>query len=96
MPWKCGKNLGPRLQNESTKLGHTQILMKFTASRLSPDETITQYFTKSVAFFKKLIGTTENITDETLKSLHFTTRSNSYQTIIQNFQQQIPAPTAQH
>jgi len=69
------------------KLGCTQVLRKFTASRPSTDETVTQYFTKLIAFRKKLIGTTENITDDAMKTLIFTTLSNSYETTIQILEQ---------
>jgi hypothetical protein len=77
------------------KLGRTEVLQKFTAFRPSPDETVTQYFTKLFAFGKKLFGTTENITDDTMKTHIFTTLSNSYETTIQILPQWIPAPTAQ-
>jgi hypothetical protein len=87
--------LRDRLDNASTKLGRTQVLRKFTASRPSPDETVTQYFTKLIAFRKKLIGTTENITDDAMKTHIFTTLSKSYETTIQILEQRIPAPTAQ-
>jgi hypothetical protein len=89
------ETLRDRLDNASTKLGRTQVLWKFTASRPSPDETVTQYFTKLIAFRKKLIGTTENITDDAMKTHIFTTLSNSYETTIQILEQRIPAPTAQ-
>jgi len=56
---------------------------------------VTQYFTKLIAFRKKLIGTTENITDDAMKTHIFTTLSNSYETTIQILEQRIPAPTAQ-
>jgi len=90
--WETLRN---RLDNTSTKLSRTQVLRKFTAARPSPDETVTPYFTKLIAFRKKLIGTTENITDDAMKTHIFTTLSNSYETTIQILEQQIPAPTAQ-
>jgi hypothetical protein len=62
-------------------------MRKFTTSRPSPDEMVTQYFTKLNTFRKKLIGTTENITDDTMKPHIFTTRSNSYETTIQILEQ---------
>ena len=82
------------LDNASMKLGHTQVLRKFTASRPSLDKTVTQYFTKQIAFHKKLIGTTENVTDDAMKTHIFTTLSKSYETTIQILEQRIPAPTA--
>jgi len=94
-PVEMWEALRDRLDNASTKLGRTQVLRKFTASRPSPDETVTQYFTKLIAFRKKLIGTTENITDDAMKTHIFTTLSNSYETTIQILEQRIPAPTAQ-
>jgi len=65
-----------RLDNASTKLSRTQVLRKFTVSRPSPAETVTQYFTKLIAFHKKLIGTTKNISDDTMKTHIFTTLPN--------------------
>jgi hypothetical protein len=87
--------LRDRLDNASTKLCRTQVLRKFTASRPSPDQTVTQYFTTLIAFCKKLIGTTENITDDARKTHIFTTLSNSYEKAIKILEQRIPAPTAQ-
>jgi len=83
-----------RLDNASTKLSRTQVLRKFTTSRPSPDKTVTQDFTKLIAFRKKLIGTTENITDHAMKTEMFTTLSTSYETTVQSLEQQIAAPTA--
>ena len=74
-PVEMWKALRDRLDNASTKLGRTQVLWKFTASRPSPDETVTQYFTKLIAFPTKLISTTENITDDAMKTHIFTTLS---------------------
>jgi hypothetical protein len=66
----------------------------FTASRPSPDETVTPYFSKLIAFQKKLIGTTKNITGDAMNTYIFTTLSNSYEMTIQILEQRIPAPTA--
>jgi len=63
-PVEMWEALRHQLENGSTKLGHTQVLRKFTASRPSPDETVTQYLTKLIAFHTKLISTTENLTDD--------------------------------
>jgi len=90
--WKARRDL---IDNASMKLGRTQVLWKFTTSRPSPDKTVTQYFTKLIAFRKKLIGTTENITDDAMKTHIFTTLSNSYETTIQILKQRIPAPMAE-
>jgi hypothetical protein len=87
--------LRDRLDNASMKLGRTQVLRKFTACRPSPDETVTQYFTKLITFRKRQIGTTEHITDDAMKTHIFTTQSNSYETTIQIVEQRIPTPTAQ-
>jgi len=87
--------LRDRFDNASTKLGRTQVLPKFTASPPSQDEIVTLYFPKLIAFRKKLISTTENITDDTIKTRIFTTLSNSYETTIQILEQRIPAPMAQ-
>ena len=67
----------------------------FTASQPSPDETVTQYFGKLIAFRKKLMGATKTITDDAMKTHNFTTLCNSYETTIQILEQQIPMPTAQ-
>jgi hypothetical protein len=83
------------LDNSSTKLSRTQVLWMFTASPPSPDEMVTQYFTKLIAFRKKLIGTTKNITNDAMKTHIFTALSNSYETTIQIIEQRIPDPTAQ-
>jgi hypothetical protein len=56
---------------------------------------VTQYSTKLIAFRKKLIGTTENITNDAMKTHIFTALSNSYETTIQILEQRIPNPTAQ-
>jgi len=56
---------------------------------------ITQYFAKLIAFCKKLIGTTKNLTDDAMKTHIFTTLSNSYETTIQILEQRIPATMAQ-
>ena len=82
------------LDNASTKLGRTQVLRKFTTSRPSPDETLTQYFTKLIPFRKKFIGNTENITDDTMKTHILTTPLKSYETTIQILEERIPALTA--
>jgi hypothetical protein len=55
---------------------------------VSPD------YTTLTAFPKKLIGTTDKITDDTMKTHIFTTQSGSYEITIQIFEQQIPSPTA--
>jgi len=67
------EDLKDHLDKASTKLGHTQVLRKFTASRPSPDETVTQYFTKLFAFHNMRIGTTKNITNDPTKTHIFTT-----------------------
>jgi hypothetical protein len=87
--------LTDRLDNATRKLSRTQLLRKFTASRPSPDEMVTQYFTKLILFRKKLIGSTENITNAAMKTHIFTTLSNSYETTFQILEQRIPSATAQ-
>jgi len=93
-PVEMWEALRDQLDNASTILGRTQVLQKFSASRPSPDKTVAQYFTKQTAFYKELIGTTENITDDATKTYIFTTLSNLYETTIQILEQRIPAPTA--
>jgi len=94
-PVEMWEALRDQLDNASTKLGRTQVLRKFTSSRPSPDQTVTLYFTKLIVFRKKLIGTTENITNDAMKTHLFTTLSNSYETTIQILEQRIPTSTAQ-
>jgi hypothetical protein len=62
---------------------------------LSLHEMVPQYFTKIIVFGKKLIGTTENITDDAMKPHTFTTLSDSYETTIQILEQRIPTPSTQ-
>jgi len=90
--WQLLRN---RLDSASTKLGRTQVLRKFTASRPSPDQMVIQEFCKLITMREKLIGSTENITDDDMKTHIFTHLSNSYETTIQILEQRIPAPTAQ-
>jgi hypothetical protein len=87
--------LRDRIGNASSILCRTQVLRKSTASQPSRDVTVTKFFTKLIAFRKKLIATTENITDDAMKTTIFITLSKSYATIIQIFEQWIPTPTAQ-
>jgi len=56
---------------------------------------VTEDFTKPITFHRKLIGTTENITYDTIITHIFTTLSKWYGTTIQILQQRMPAPTAQ-
>jgi hypothetical protein len=84
-----------QLDNASKNLGYTKVPRMFSPSRPLPDERVTQYFTKLIAFSKKLIGTSENITDDVMKTHIFTTLSNSYEMTIQMPEQRIPAPTTQ-
>jgi hypothetical protein len=93
-PVDMWETLWDRLDNASTKLGHTEVLRKFTSSRPSPDEMVSQYFTKLITFRKKYIGNTGNITDDAMKTHIFTTLSNSYETTIRIVEQRIPEPTA--
>jgi len=51
-PMEMWEALRDRLDNASKKLSCTQVPQNFTASRPSPDETVTQYFTKPIAFRK--------------------------------------------
>ena len=78
--------------NASTKFGCTNILKMFTASRPSPDETLTQHFAEPNPFWKKLIGTTDNITEDAMETNIFTPLSNSFESTIQILQQGFPAP----
>jgi len=92
-PMEMWEALRNRLDNSSTKLSRTQVVRKFTSSRPSPDAMVTLYFTKLMAFRNKLIGTTENITDDAMKTQIFTTLAKSYETTIQILEQRNTAPT---
>ena len=94
-PVEMWETLQSRLDNAASQVGRTQILCKFTAARLSSDEKITQYFTRLIAIRKKLIGTPEQISEETIKTYIFTTLSNEFEMTIKILEWQIPPPTAQ-
>jgi hypothetical protein len=79
----------PRLQ---PAVSDPCIYVTFTASRPSSDETVTQYFIRLIAFRKKLVGTTEQISYNTTKTHIFTTLPDSYETTIQILEQRLPAP----
>ena len=66
------------LDNAAINLSATQVLRKFTASRPSPKENVTHYSAKQIAFCNKMIDTTADITDHTMKTHIFTTLCNSY------------------
>jgi len=95
IPMEMWKPLRDRLDNASMNVVRTQVLRKFTASRPLPDDTVTQDFNKLMVFPKKLIGSRENITDDTMKTHIFTTLYTSYEMIIQMLEQWIPAPMGQ-
>ena len=88
--------LRDRHDNALTKLGCTHAWWKHSASRQSPDDTVTKYFTKLFTFHTKLIGTTDIPTVDAMKAPLLPTLSNSYETTILTLAQQIPAPKAQH
>jgi hypothetical protein len=67
------EGLRNRLHNASTNLGGNKVTRKFTAYRPSPEEMVTQYVTVLITSRKKLIGTTENLTDDAMKTHCFTT-----------------------
>jgi len=94
-PSQFWDTLRDRLENASTKLGITEVLWKLTASCPWQDETVTDYFTKRIAFRKKLIGTTKMNPDDSMKTHICTTQSNSYEMTMHLLQQGILAPTAQ-
>jgi hypothetical protein len=66
-PVEMWESLQNRFDNAATLVGRTRILRNFAASWPLTDEMITQYFTRLIAFRKKLIGTTEQISAETMK-----------------------------
>jgi len=56
---------------------------------------VTPHFTQPISIYKKLIGTTENITNDAMEICISNTLSDSYETTIQILQQWITTPTAQ-
>jgi len=66
-PVEMWQTLQGRLDNTTNQVGRTQIVCKFHALRPSQDEKITQYFTRLIDLRKKLIGSPETISDETMK-----------------------------
>jgi hypothetical protein len=72
-----------RLGNSSTYLCRTHVLHMFSPSRPWPDETVPHYFTKRFTIQKEMIGSTQNIIDDTMKIPVFTTQSSSYETTIE-------------
>jgi len=95
-PVEMWKVLRDWFDNTSTNLSQTNVLWKFTTCRPSQDRMVTQYCTKVITFRKKLICTTDNITDDANKTQIFTTQSNLYEQTLPTLQQRIPAPTAQN
>jgi len=95
IPMWCGKHSGTDWTMVQTILECTQVLRKVTASRPSPVKKVTQSFTNPIAFHKKFIATTENITDDAMKTHICTTLSKLYEMTIQILEQWIPVPLAQ-
>ena len=89
------ESLQNRFDNVATQVRRIQIKQKFVLSWTLPDENITQYFTRLIAFRKKLIGTTQQISEESLKTYIFTTLTHKYEITFQILELQIPLPTAQ-
>jgi hypothetical protein len=88
--WEILQN---RLNNTTIKIGRTQILRSFHASRPIKDEGIEKYFTRLLDYRNELIGTPEEITDETLNTHIFTTVPKEYEMSIKIFEHQTPAPS---
>jgi len=91
-PAEMWEALWNQLYKASMKPGCSLVLLKFTSFWQSGDDTITQYTTKLIIICKKQIGTTENITDDVLKTHIFTQSSNPYETNIQIYEQRILTP----
>ena len=94
-PVEMWQTLQGRLDNTTNQVGRTQIVRKFHALRPSKDEKITQYFTRLIDRRKKLIGSPEAISDETMKTHIFSTMPKEFETTIKILEQQIPVQTAQ-
>jgi hypothetical protein len=94
-PVEMWQTLQGRLDNTTNQVGRTQIIRKFHALCPSKDEKITQYFTRLIDLRKKLIGSPETISDESMKTHIFSTMPNEFETTIKIPEQQISVPTAQ-
>ena len=94
-PVEMWQTLQGRLDNTTNQVGQTQIVRKCHALCPSKDEKITKYFTRLIDLRKKLIGSPETISDETMKTHIFSTMPKVFETTIKILEQQIPIPTAQ-
>ena len=90
--WQTLQN---RVDNTTNQVSGTEIVREFHALRPSKDEKTTQYFTRLIDLRKKLIGSPEAISDETMKTHIFSTMPTEFETTIKILEQQIPVPTAQ-
>jgi hypothetical protein len=94
-PVEMWQTLPNRLDSTTNQVGQTQIVHKFHALRPSKDEKSAHYFTRLLDLRKKVIGSPEAISDETMKTHIFSTISKEFETTIKILEQQIPVPTAQ-
>jgi hypothetical protein len=78
--------LSDRFDDASTDLGQIYVVWKFTTCQPSPDRKVNQYCIEPITFGKKLIGTTDNITDDTMKTRILKMLPNSYQQTVQILQ----------
>jgi len=83
------------VDNTTYQVSGTEIVREFRALRPSKDEKTTQYFTRLIDLRKKLIGSPEAISDETMKTHIFSTMPTEFETTIKILEQHIPVPTAQ-
>jgi hypothetical protein len=89
------QTLQQRLDITTNQVSRTEIIRKFHSLRPLKDEKTTQYFTRLIDLRKKLIGSPEAISDETMNTHIFSTMPKEFETTIKILEQQIPVPTAQ-
>jgi len=89
------QTLQGRLDNMTNQVSRTKIVRKFHALRLSKDEQITQYLNRLIDLRKKLIGSPEAISDESMNTQISSTMPKEFEMIIKILEQQSPVPKAQ-
>jgi hypothetical protein len=83
---QVSKALSDWFDDASTDLGQIYVVWTFTTCQSSPDRMVNQYCIEPITFGKKLIGTTDNITDDTMKTRILKMLPNSYQQTVQILQ----------
>jgi len=93
-PVEMWQMLQNRLDNATNQVGRTQIIRTFHALVPLKEEKITQHFTRQIDLRKKLIGSPEAISDETMKTHIFSTMPKEFEMAIKILEQRIRVPTA--